>query len=76
MAEDEKSGEPARDKNELQIMKVLVLRCIICMFKSSNVFASLNCLQSGFKYVCFGCINPCILLSHQIVLFINYLTQH
>lgn len=36
MAEEEKSGEPVKDKNELEIMKVFVLKYIILKYISTK----------------------------------------
>lgn len=36
MAEEEKSGEPVKDKNELEIMKVFVLKYIMLKYISTK----------------------------------------
>lgn len=36
MAEEEKSGEPVKDKNELEIMKVFDVTYIMLKFRSSK----------------------------------------
>lgn len=40
MAENEKCSEPGRDKNELQIMKVLILNYIKCQFIAAKCVSS------------------------------------
>lgn len=48
MAEDEKSGEPAKDKNELQILKVLALAYI------ARVRESTRCRRGRVLLTCSG----------------------